>query len=84
MAKYKVAEIAIELKEDGTPIYWGFNAGWHPGQGGMEWAYGNYGVETLETLFILMKKKLKEAEPTLLKDIKERVENDPRTDNETE
>lgn len=58
MSQYKIAEIAIELKEDGTPIYWVHNAGYHPGQGGMEFVYGNFGTPSLEQSLELLKTKL--------------------------
>ena len=46
--KFKIAEIAIELKDDETPIYWVYNYGFHPGQGGMEFVYGNFGTPDFE------------------------------------
>lgn len=58
MSKYKIAEITIELKEDGTPIYWIYHAGWHPGQGGMEFVYGNFGTPSLENSLDLLKERL--------------------------
>ena len=32
MNKYKIAEIAIEFREDGTPMYWVYSAGDHADQ----------------------------------------------------
>ena len=59
MSKYKIAEIAIEFKEDGTPpMYWVYNAGYHAGQGGMEFVYGNFGTPSLEQSLELLKTRL--------------------------
>lgn len=72
MNKYKIAEIAIEFKEDGTPMYWVYNAGWHPGQGGMEFVYGNFGTPSLETSLDLLKEKLVRDIDDILEQIKKR------------
>jgi len=58
VSKYKIAEITIEFKEDGTPMYWVYNAGYHPSQGGMEFTYGNFGTPSLEKSLDLLKERL--------------------------
>jgi hypothetical protein len=70
MSKYKIAEITIELKEDGTPVYWVYNAGYHPGQGGMEFVYGNFGTPSLETSLDLLKERLVRDIDYILEEIK--------------
>ena len=72
MNKYRIAEIAIEFKEDGTPMYWVYNAGYHPGQGGMEFVYGNFGTPTLETSLDLLKDRLMRDIDYILQEIKRR------------
>ena len=72
MNKYRIAEIAIEFKEDGTPMYWVYNAGYHPGQGGMEFVYGNFGTPALETSLDLLKEKLVRDIDDILEEIKRR------------
>ena len=58
MNKYKIAEISIELKEDGAPMYWVYSAGYHAGQGGMEFVYGNFGTPSLEQSLDILKTRL--------------------------
>jgi hypothetical protein len=72
MSKYKIAELAIEFKEDGTPMYWVYNAGYHPGQGGMEFIYGNFGTPTLTTSLDLLKERLVRDIDYILEEIKRR------------
>ena len=70
MSKYRIADIAIEFKEDGTPMYWVYNAGYHPGQGGMEFTYGNFGTPSLEKSLDLLKEKLVRDIDYILEEIK--------------
>jgi hypothetical protein len=72
VSKYKIAEVAIEFKEDGTPMYWVYNAGYHPGQGGMEFVYGNFGTPSLETSLELLKERLVRDLDHILEEIKRR------------
>lgn len=72
--KFKIAEIAIELKDDETPIYWVYNYGFHPGQGGMEFAYGNFGTPDFEASIDLLKTKLNKDLDYLIDTIKKRKE----------
>ena len=55
---YKIAEVAIEIQEDGTPMYWIYNYGFHPAQGGMEFCYGNSGSQDLECSIEVLKRNL--------------------------
>jgi hypothetical protein len=71
--KFKIAEVAIELKEDGTPLFWVYNYGMHPGQGGTEFAYGNAGTESLETSLDILKINLLRDVDSLLELVKNRV-----------
>jgi len=58
MSKYNLAQIGIEFKEDDTPMYWVYNHGYHPGQGGMEFTYGNFGTPDLGRALDLLKLNL--------------------------
>ena len=70
--KYKVAEIAIELKEDGVPTFWVFNGGYHPSQGGMEFGWGNMGTNDLENAIDMLKIKLTRDLDVLLEEVKKK------------
>ena len=58
MSKYKIGEIALEKKEDGTFMYWIYYAGLGPEQGGMEYGWHNLGSEDIHTLTDLLKKRI--------------------------
>jgi hypothetical protein len=58
MNRYKIAEIAVEINEDSSNTFWISNAGWHPGQGGMDFCWGNCGVKDLNVSLDILKKKL--------------------------
>ena len=70
MSKYKIAEITIEFKEDGTPMYWVYNTGYHLSQGGMEFTYGNFGTPSLEKSLDLLKERLVRDIDYILEEIK--------------
>lgn len=70
--KYKIAEITIEIKEDGTPMFWGYSYGFHAGQGGMDFTYGNYGSESIDQILEVMKSKLTKDLNTLVKMAKDK------------
>ena len=70
--KYKIAEIAIELREDGSPMYWCYNAGMFPAQGGMEFTYGNFGTPNLEQSLEKLKTILIRDIDLILERVKER------------
>lgn len=74
---YNLAQITIEFKEDGTPVYWVYNHGYHPGQGGMEFTYGNFGTPDLEKALDLLKRNLVRDIDYVLEEIK-RKETDER------
>jgi hypothetical protein len=74
MSKYNLAQIGIEFKEDGTPMYWVYNHGYHPGQGGMEFTYGNFGTPNLEVALDLLKRNLVRDIDYVLEEIKRREE----------
>ena len=71
--KYKIAEIAIELNEDEN-TFWVYNAGWHPGQGGMEFCWGNCGVKDLDVAMELLKSKLKKDIDYIVDEIRRKHE----------
>lgn len=77
--RYKIAEVTIEFKEDGTPMYWVYNSGWHPAQGGMEFTYGNFGTPSLETSLDLLKERLVRDIDDILEEIKKREDKDGST-----
>ena len=72
MNKYKIAEISIELKEDGTPMYWVYCAGYHAGQGGMEFVYGNFGTPSLEQSLEILKTRLMRDIDIILERVREK------------
>lgn len=72
MSKYKIADVSIEIKEDGSKMYWLTYAGLHASQGGMEFGYGSTGFESLDTLLDYYKNKYKKSEDEILKTIKEK------------
>ena len=74
MSRYKIAEIAVELKKDGEYMFWCYNHGFHPSQGGMEFCYGNFGTTNLETSLDILKEKLVKDIDTILAEIKAKVE----------
>lgn len=55
MNKYKIAEVAVEVKDNGEIMYWVYCAGTFPEQGGMAFAYGNFGTPNLEQSLDKMK-----------------------------
>lgn len=71
--KYKIAEIAIELKEDSN-TFWIYNAGWHPGQGGQEFCWGNLGTDNLDSALELLKNKLTRDIDTIIQEIRRKNE----------
>lgn len=56
--KFKIAEVAIEIKDDGEVEYWCQNYGFHASQGGRDFCYGNFGSNDLERSLDLLKNKL--------------------------
>lgn len=72
MSKVRLAEIAIELKDDGTETYWIYHAGIHANQGGMEFCYGNAGHQSLDLALEYLNRKLK-RDIDLIKDEVERA-----------
>jgi hypothetical protein len=74
VSKYKIAEIAVELKEDGEYVFWCYNLGFHPGQGGMEFCYGNFGTINLEKSLDILKEKLVKDIDTVLAEVRAKVE----------
>ena len=75
MNKYKIAEVAVEVKDNGEVMYWVYCAGTFPEQGGMVFTYGNFGTPSLEQSLDLMKSKLLPAQEQIIQRIMER-END--------
>lgn len=55
MNKYKIAEVAVEVKDNGEIMYWVYCAGTFPEQGGMAFTYGNFGTSNLEQSLDTMK-----------------------------
>lgn len=71
MSKYKIGEIAVEIR-DGKPFYWVYYVGWHPGQGGMEFCEGNLGMEDLDALIKVMQDGLSYAMNDIIKQIEKK------------
>lgn len=76
MNKYKIAEVAVEVKDNGEIMYWVYCAGTFPEQGGMAFTYGNFGTPNLEQSLDKMKKILLKDQDMILDRVKEREEND--------
>lgn len=55
---FRIAEVLIEIKDDDTPMFWIQNYGFHPGQGGMEFCYGNGETESFDDAIQILKLKL--------------------------
>jgi hypothetical protein len=71
--RYKIAEIALEMNEDGSITYWCYNVGNHAGQGGMEFCYGNFGTNKLESSLDLLKEKLLRDQDDIINELKAKV-----------
>lgn len=72
MSNYKIADIAVELKEDGSKMYWLTYAGLHASQGGMEFGYGSTGFESMEALLDFYKIKYDQSEDEIISTIKKK------------
>ena len=72
MNKYKIAEVAVEVKDNGEVMYWVYCAGTFPEQGGMAFTYGNFGTPNLEQSLDKMKAILVKDQDTILEKVKER------------
>lgn len=69
MNKYKIAEVAVEVKDNGEIMYWVYCAGTFPEQGGMAFTYGNFGTPNLEQSLDKMKLILVKDQDQILKGI---------------
>lgn len=76
MSKYKIAEVAVEVKDNGEIMYWVYCAGTFPEQGGMAFTYGNFGTPNLEQSLDKMKLILVKDQDTILERVKEKEKND--------
>ena len=76
MSKYKIAEVAVEVKDNGEIMYWVYCAGTFPEQGGMSFTYGNFGTPNLEQSLDRMKLILVKDQDTILEMVKEREKSD--------
>jgi hypothetical protein len=76
MSKYKIAEVAVEIKDNGEIIYWVYCAGTFPEQGGMAFTYGNFGTPNLEQSLDKMKRIILKDRDFILEKVKGR-ENAP-------
>lgn len=72
MNKYKIAEVSIEVKDNGEIMYWVYCAGTFPEQGGMAFTYGNFGTPNLEQSLDKMKGILLKDQDLMLDKVKER------------
>ena len=72
MSKYKIAEVAVEVKPNGEIMYWVYCAGTFPEQGGMAFTYGNFGTPNLEQSLDKMKKILLKDQDMILEKVKEK------------
>ncbi len=50
MNRYKIAEVAVEVKDNGEIMYWIYCAGTFLEQGGMAFTYGNFGTPQSGTI----------------------------------
>lgn len=76
MNKYKIAEVAVEVKDNGEVMYWVYCAGTFPEQGGMVFTYGNFGTPNLEQSLDKMKSILIKDQDKILERVKEKEKND--------
>ena len=76
MSKYKIAEVAVEVKDNGEIMYWVYCAGKFPEQGGMAFTYGNFVTPNLEQSLDKMKAILVKDQDIILDRVKEREENE--------
>lgn len=72
MNKYKIAEVAVEVKDNGEIMYWVYCAGTFPEQGGMAFTYGNFGTPNLEQSLDKMKGILLKDQDQILEKIEGR------------
>ncbi len=70
MTKYKIAEVAIEVKENGEIMYWVSCAGTFSEQGGNAFVYGNFGTPNLEQSLDKMKSILLKDQDIILEKVK--------------
>ena len=73
MKAYKIAEVSVEVRDNGEVIYWVHCAGNFPEQGGMAFIYGNFGTPNLEQSLDKMKTILLKDQDTILEKIKEKL-----------
>ncbi len=72
MNKYKIAEVAVEVKDNGEIMYWVYCAGTFPEQGGMAFTYGNFGTPNLEQSLDKMKAILVKDKAMILDKVKDK------------
>ena len=70
MNRYKIAEVAVEVKDNGEIMYWVCCAGTFPEQGGMAFTYGNFGTPNLEQSLDKMKGILLKDQDLILEKVK--------------
>ena len=70
MTKYKIAEVAIEVKENGEIMYWVSCAGTFSEQGGNAFVYGNFGTPNLEQSLDKMKSILLKDQDLILEKVR--------------
>jgi hypothetical protein len=70
MSKYKIAEVAIEVKENGEIMYWVYCAGTFSEQGGNAFVYGNFGTPNLEQSLDKMKSILLKDQDLILEKVR--------------
>ena len=70
MTKYKIAEVVVEIKDDGEVMYWVYCAGTFSEQGGMAFTYGNFGTPNLEQSLDNMKAILVKDQDLVLEKVK--------------
>lgn len=70
MNRYKIAEVAVEVKDNGEIMYWMYCAGTFPEQGGMAFTYGNFGTPNLEQSLDRMKTILLKDQDAILEKVK--------------
>jgi hypothetical protein len=63
---YKIADVAIQIDENGKAMFWCNNIGYHAEQGGMCFGWGNFGTDTLDSTLNVLKDKLEKAMPEIM------------------
>lgn len=72
---FKIGTLALELKEDGTVMYWLYGVGTVAGQGGLSFGHMNSGYYSLEDLQKGINRWLERDQNMLIDIAKKKMEN---------